>query len=300
MPFPETLNAKPKVIFFTDFDGTITQQDTNDYITDEHGMGLQARKIINDKILDGHDSFRNGFQQMINSWKLSLPELISILESYITLDPYFKDFVIWAKAHNIPIIVLSSGMVPVIAALLKKLLGDDLMKDIEIIANSTQLVSPGYSLDKPATQGWNIKFHDDSSFGHDKSLTIRPYATAIAEMADENAKPTLLYAGDGISDLSAARETDLLFAKEGRDLVTYCDREGIPFTTFKDWNTILEETKDIYEGKKSVRKAAEEGLVRHRTNSMSQSARPQLRETYHRKMSMSQQGALEELEDGSK
>lgn len=300
MPFPETLNAKPKVIFFTDFDGTITQQDTNDYITDEHGMGLQARKIINDKILDGHDSFRNGFQQMINSWKLSLPELISILESYITLDPYFKDFVIWAKAHDIPIIVLSSGMVPVIAALLKKLLGDDLMKDIEIIANSTQLVSPGYSLDKPATQGWNIKFHDDSSFGHDKSLTIRPYATAIAEMADENAKPTLLYAGDGISDLSAARETDLLFAKEGRDLVTYCDREGIPFTTFKDWNTILEETKDIYEGKKSVRKAAEEGLVRHRTNSMSQSARPQLRETYHRKMSMSQQGALEELEDGSK
>jgi len=300
MPFPETLNAKPKVIFFTDFDGTITQQDTNDYITDEHGMGLQARKIINDKILDGHDSFRNGFQQMINSWKLSLPELISILESYITLDPYFKDFVIWAKAHNIPIIVLSSGMVPVIAALLKKLLGDDLMKDIEIIANSTQLVSPGYSLDKPATQGWNIKFHDDSSFGHDKSLTIRPYATAIAEMADENTKPTLLYAGDGISDLSAARETDLLFAKEGRDLVTYCDREGIPFTTFKDWNTILEETKDIYEGKKSVRKAAEEGLVRHRTNSMSQSARPQLRETYHRKMSMSQQGALEEVEDGSK
>jgi hypothetical protein len=29
MPFPETLNANPKIIFFTDFDGTITLQDSN-------------------------------------------------------------------------------------------------------------------------------------------------------------------------------------------------------------------------------------------------------------------------------
>ncbi|KAJ9652172.1 hypothetical protein H2198_008558 [Neophaeococcomyces mojaviensis] len=295
MPFPEILDAKPKVIFFTDFDGTITQQDTNDYITDEHGMGLKKRKVINDNILDGHDSFRDGFQKMIDSWKLSLTETIHILEQNITLDPYFKDFVVWARAHDVPIVVLSSGMVPVIAGLLKKLLGDDLMKDIEIIANETRLVPPGNSLDKRAAEGWNIKFHDDSSFGHDKSLAIRPYANAIAAMQDENSKPTLLYAGDGISDLSAARETDLLFAKEGRDLVTYCEREGIPFTTFKDWSSILEETKEIYEGKKSVRKIAEEGLVRHRTNSMNQPRPPP--GTYHRKMSMSQQVAAEELRD---
>jgi hypothetical protein len=29
MPFPETLNAHPKIIFFTDFDGTITLEDSN-------------------------------------------------------------------------------------------------------------------------------------------------------------------------------------------------------------------------------------------------------------------------------
>jgi 2-hydroxy-3-keto-5-methylthiopentenyl-1-phosphate phosphatase len=49
-----------------------------------------------------------------------------------------------------------------------------------------------------------------SGFGHDKSRTIRPYARLPA---DE--RPTLFYAGDGVSDLSAARETDLLFAKKG-------------------------------------------------------------------------------------
>lgn len=51
----------------------------------------------------------------------------------------------------------------------------------------------------------------NSGFGHDKSLTIRPYA-----QLPEDQRPTLFYAGDGVSDLSAARETDLLFAKEGR------------------------------------------------------------------------------------
>lgn len=53
-----------------------------------------------------------------------------------------------------------------------------------------------------------------SHFGHDKSLAIRPYAAHIAKLPDSE-RPTLFYAGDGVSDLSAARETDLLFAKKG-------------------------------------------------------------------------------------
>jgi len=146
------------------------------------------------------------------------------------------------------------------------------------VANGVQFREPGNSLDKP--DGWTIKFlHEDSGFGHDKSLTIRPYADAIAKMPDHNDRPTLLYAGDGVSDLSAARETDLLFAREGQDLVAYCERAGIPFTTFRSWASILEETKDIYEGRKTVKKLAEEGLRRHRTNSLEQngSVRPTLR-----------------------
>lgn len=55
----------------------------------------------------------------------------------------------------------------------------------------------------------------------------------------------MMYAGDGVSDLSAARETDLLFAKIGHDLVTYCEREGVPFTIFEDWRSILKTTQDI-------------------------------------------------------
>jgi hypothetical protein len=34
----------------------------------------------------------------------------------------------------------------------------------------------------------------------------------------------------------------------------------MPFTVFEDWSTILATTKDIYEGKVSVKKVAEQGL----------------------------------------
>lgn len=117
----------------------------------------------------------------------------------------------------------------------------------------------------------------------------------------------MLYAGDGVSDLSAARvsltqypllsapnddqESDLLFAKDGQDLVTYCEREGIPFTTFKDWTEILSETKEIFSGAKSVKSVAEEGLTRARTNSIENQRAPKPR----RSSSFDQAAASQEL-----
>ena len=217
------------------------------------------------EVMDEKVTFRDGFQEMLDTWNMPFPRVLQILSENIKLDPRFKEFLIWAREKDVPVIVLSSGMVPVLKMLFKQLVGEDLVKDLEIIANDTRLIPPKNSLDE--ANGWTIKFHDDSGFGHDKSLTIRQYAKAIAKLPDSE-KPTLLYAGDGVSDLSAAKETDLLFAKEGKDLVTWCEREGIPFTTFKDWSTILQETKEIYEGTKSVKKIACEGLRRHRTNSI--------------------------------
>lgn len=50
-----------------------------------------------------------------------------------------------------------------------------------------------------------------SRFGHDKSIEIRNYSSL-----PDSERPTMFYTGDGVSDLSAANETDLLFAEKGR------------------------------------------------------------------------------------
>lgn len=174
---------------------------------------------------------------MMESVTAPYNECIDLLVRNIKLDPYFASFLAWAIPNNVPIVVLSSGMVPIIKALLEHLCGKERAAYMQIVANDVR-PKPGKSINEE--DGWDLVFHDDSGFGHDKSLTLRPYA-----QLPEGKRPTMFYAGDGVSDLSAAKETDLLFAKHGNDLVTYCVREDIPFTTFKDWQSITQTVQKI-------------------------------------------------------
>ena len=154
--------------------------------------------------------YREIFVEMLDSIHTPFPECIKLVCDNITLDPYFKDFYAWAKENGVPVVIVSSGMLPVIKALLEHLLGPA-ANEIDIIANDT-IDRPGKSREE--ADGWTIQFRDESGFGHDKSRSLRPYAEHFNNRPNE-VRPTLLYAGDGVSDLSAARETDLLFAKKG-------------------------------------------------------------------------------------
>jgi 2,3-diketo-5-methylthio-1-phosphopentane phosphatase len=207
-PLP-ALATKPKIIFFTDYDGTITQQDSNDFMTDNIGFGLDLRRKGNEDVLNGTRHFRDSFQEMMDSISTPYDQCIELLSKNITLDPHFRDFFHWAQQNNVPIVILSGGMKPIIKGMLAAWLGEEEVEKVQIVSNDVAIRPGKSSINEEG--GWQIKFHDDSSFGHDKSLEIRPYANLPAEQ-----RPILLYAGDGVSDLSAAKETDLLFAKAGR------------------------------------------------------------------------------------
>ncbi|KAI1979263.1 hypothetical protein LOZ53_001080 [Ophidiomyces ophidiicola] len=245
------MQTQPKIIFFTDFDGTITLKDSNDYLTDNLGYGQEKRRAGNKAVLENTMTFRDSFREMLDSVKNPFDECIQILCDKMQLDPYFAEFYNWAKDNNVPIVILSSGMVPIIHALLVKLLGHE-PDHIQIVANQVK-ARDGKSINEVG--GWEIVYHDDSHFGHDKSLEIKPYRALPSDI-----RPTLLYAGDGVSDLSAASQADLLFAKKGHDLITYCEREKIPFTVFEDWSSILAKTKKIYEGNTNPKAIAEQQL----------------------------------------
>ncbi|KID97908.1 phosphoserine phosphatase, partial [Metarhizium majus ARSEF 297] len=238
------LATNPKFIFFTDFDGTVTTADSNDYMTDNLGYGAEKRRQGNKDVLTGKMNFRDSFQEMLDSVTTPYNECIDILLKNITLDPGFKEFYDWSRENNVPIVILSGGMTPIIRALLDKLLGPGW--DIQIVSNDVRPREGKTINDKG---GWRIEFHDDSIHGHDKSIEIRKYSSLAN-------RPTMFYAGDGVSDLSAAKETDLLFAKAGKDLVTWCENEKVPFVTFKDWTSITQTVKDIAAGKITVQDAA--------------------------------------------
>ncbi|KAG9234624.1 HAD-like domain-containing protein [Amylocarpus encephaloides] len=249
VPLP-AMQTNPKFIFFTDFDGTITLRDSNDFLTDNLGYGQAKRKQGNVDVLYDRLTFRESFQGMMDSVSTPYDKCIETLLENIKLDPGFKEFYTWCRANNVPVVVLSSGMVPIIRALLVHLIGPE-AEDIQIVSND---VAPrdGRSINEEG--GWQIAFHDDSHFGHDKSLEIKPY-----KALPESERPVMFYAGDGVSDLSAAKETDLLFAKKNMDLVTYCVKQNVPFTEFSDFKSILETVSEIAKGKTDVRKVAVEG-----------------------------------------
>lgn len=205
--------------------------------TDNIGFGYDLRRQGNQDVLTGKDTFRDSFRKMMDSVTTPYNECVDLLVKNIKLDPRFNDFFRYALANNIPVVVLSSGMTPIIRAILSNLVGPDADK-IDVVCNEVAVRPGKKTIDEEG--GWQIVYHDDSHFGHDKSLTIRPYG-----QLPEGQRPTLFYAGDGVSDLSAARETDLLFAKKGHDLIDYCVKEDVPFTVFEDWGSIHETVKDI-------------------------------------------------------
>lgn len=225
----------PPAIIFTDWDGTVTLQDSNDYLTENLGFGRPRRLEINDEILAGVKSFKDGFSEMLRSIPTPFPECIDYLLAHVELDPGFRDFYTWCESRGIPVIVVSSGMTPIIKALLELFIGEKAVNNIQIISNDVEVFEDGK---------WQIVYRDpDSGFGHDKSRSIREYLKANGYTAEN--MPPLFYCGDGVSDLSAAKETNLLFAKHGKDLITYCRRENIPYTEFEDFQDIFAKVKSI-------------------------------------------------------
>ncbi|QPG73210.1 hypothetical protein FOA43_000517 [Brettanomyces nanus] len=230
-------------VVFTDWDGTVTLQDSNDYMTDHLGFGEVERKRIGKMILDEKLSFRDGFNMMLKSITdkgYSMEYCIETLLKNIKLDPGFRPFLEWCKAHNVPLYVISSGMRPIINALLKTLVGDDAADYVNILANDVEYDSVDHSK-------WHIVYRDETPFGHDKSRSIKKI---LAEYHD--VKPIAFYCGDGVSDLSASSTCDLLFARSGKDLVTFCDRHHIPYREFYSFVNITDDVNAVSHGVKTI------------------------------------------------
>ncbi|BGP15996.1 hypothetical protein JCM10213_005454 [Rhodosporidiobolus nylandii] len=241
-------HATAPYILFSDFDGTITTRDSNDCATDELGFGVDRRRALNVEILEQRMTFRDAFAEMLNSvWKngKSFAEVKEYLVKHITLDEGFKTCNDWCKEHDVPVVIVSSGMKPIIQAILTNLVGEEDAAKIDIIANDVEF---------PSSEGengeWRITYrHPESGFGHDKSRATAPYRTLPH-------RPILFFCGDGVSDLSAARAADLLFVKvvpgHTNDLSVHCLRENIPFVPFQEFGQVKEVIRSIVEGGKTV------------------------------------------------
>ncbi|EJD44789.1 hypothetical protein AURDEDRAFT_114288 [Auricularia subglabra TFB-10046 SS5] len=250
LPYPP-IKENSQFIVMSDWDGTITTFDSNDLLTDNYGMGLAARRQYNIDILHGRISFREAFRAEMRSIPMPFEECKKIMVRDVRIDHGFVDFEAWCRAHDVPIVIVSSGMEPLIRAVLTANVGERDAARIDIIANSTRVKADG---------SWELVYrHPESNWGHDKSLAILPYR----QLAH---RPFLFFLGDGVSDLTAARHADLLLVKHKpggeNDLAVYCKREGLPHVLFEDFHGAQRVIRGIVSGEMTKEQVLAMGIVK--------------------------------------
>jgi len=131
--------------------------------------------------------------------------------------------------NQIPFNVISAGLKPILRRVLDHFLGNKMSAHIDIVANEATISKDG--------SAWKPVWLHDTELGHDKAQSLNDYKDQARLESEDGSIPMIVFIGDGVSDLPAAREADMLFARRGLRLEEYCIEHKIahiPFDTFAD------------------------------------------------------------------
>ncbi|KAJ5158322.1 uncharacterized protein N7500_007973 [Penicillium coprophilum] len=199
-------HQKRKIIIFSDFDGTIFLQDTGHVLVDHLGCGAAYRNKLEEQFKSGERTFRDISDDMWGSLTIPFGDGFEIMEKNLELDPGFREFHQYCAAS------------------------------IEIVAND---------LNAPGGIPWKPVWRDNTDSGHDKGASVNQARAKAQAECEPDEIPLIVFIGDGVSDLAAAREADVLFARRGLRLEEYCIEHGIEHTPFDDFSQIKKEIEAI-------------------------------------------------------
>jgi hypothetical protein len=116
-------------------------------------------------------------------------------------------------------------------------MGEEESAHIEIVANDAQITEDGSE--------WKLLWRHDTDLGHDKALSITEAREKAKLQAENGTIPLIVFIGDGVSDLPAARQADVLFARRGLRLEEYCLENKIPYIGYDTFAEIPTEIAKI-------------------------------------------------------
>ncbi|MFA4980992.1 MAG: MtnX-like HAD-IB family phosphatase [Candidatus Omnitrophota bacterium] len=206
---------KPTVFF--DFDNTITTKDVLDglierYSSDDRWVELE-KKWKNGEI--GSRDCLKGQMEGVRVTKEALDDYIGTVE----IDPYFNKLIKFFDSKKIRTMIVSDNFDYILNAVLRK----NGIKDVPVYSNRLRMskdrLIPSFPL--------NNKRCGDCA--HCKKTTlVKKFKKGSVSV----------YIGDGLSDVCASKEADIVFAKGY--LMKHFSEEKLPHVPFKN-------LKDIYE-----------------------------------------------------
>lgn len=220
-----------------DFDGTIFMQDTGHTLFDNFGCGAERRAILAKQMETGERTFREVSDELYASLDVPFEDGFEVMKTALEIDPDFQQFHEFCVNNSIPFNVISAGLKPVLRRVLDHFIGENMSKHIEIVANDAKIAEDGSK--------WEAVWRHDTDLGHDKAQSINEYRETAALQSDNGTIPLIVFIGDGVSDLPAAREADVLFARRGLRLEEYCIENKLPFISFDTFADIQREVIKI-------------------------------------------------------
>ncbi|KAJ5257507.1 hypothetical protein N7524_009063 [Penicillium chrysogenum] len=229
-------SQKRKIIIFSDFDGTIFLQDTGHVLVDHLGCGAAYREKLEEQFKSGERTFRDISDDMWGSLSIPFGDGFDIMEKNLKMDPGFREFHQYCVREGFPFNVISAGLKPVLQRTLNMFLGEKEASSIEIVAND---------LKAPGGIPWKPVWRDNTASGHDKAASVNLAREKAQEECEPDEIPLIVFIGDGVSDLPAAREADVLFARRGLRLEEYCIEHEIPYIPFDSFADVKKEVEAI-------------------------------------------------------
>jgi 2-hydroxy-3-keto-5-methylthiopentenyl-1-phosphate phosphatase len=203
-------------LIFCDFDGTIAEVDVGYKV-------LSAFSVTgNDDLEELWNTRKIGARECL---KLEVQRIESTREQMLayvdqfSLDKTFTKFVEFAEEQGRRIIVLSDGL----DFYIERLLSTHGLERLEVHTNRAVFNGAKLTVEFPYDEGCGV-------CGSCKAARIRDIKT------QEGFKGTIVFIGDGYSDICAIAETDALFATG--DLQKYCVEENIKHTAFETFADI--------------------------------------------------------------
>ncbi|HEY3189064.1 MAG TPA: HAD-IB family phosphatase, partial [Solirubrobacteraceae bacterium] len=142
---------------FSDFDGTITDQDTLVFLAVRLGGGAERFRESERLLRERRLTPREVIARDVGSIRAPFAEAATLLRAEVARDPGFAAFAGWCAERGIPLTVLSAGLAEIVALYLPP----EEFPALEVRANGLR---PG---------SWECQFRDASPFGHDKGAVVR-------------------------------------------------------------------------------------------------------------------------------
>ncbi len=199
------------MIIQCDFDGTIIRNNLSVLLRERYAGGDWQR--IDSDYLHGHLTVEQSNQLQFALIKEPKERLQAFVRQHIELRPGFVEFVGYCRESAIPFVIVSSGL----DFYIEPVLAEIGMPDLELHCGRTSFSRDGIDVSYYAPEGNII----NQGFKKRYLTWLKKRGTNI------------IYLGDGLSDLEAARQADYVFATG--HLLDLLDTQSIACSAFSDF-----------------------------------------------------------------